>query len=290
MSLQTIFLYFVASFLLFALLSYTSRKNSASDIHHIVITLIYTIILSGFFTTYHLTETNATIFFIPILELLVRIFYVTYLQEQNFLKNNKSIIKVYALSISFSYFINIIFINQVKNVFPEERELKIIIWLLIIIYLYQFLKKVLLPVKFQASVVDFSQDQEYVVMQYAKLKSKYSNVIKTKYYKLIPLIYSIMIYENYYKPNFFRKMDRLKYKIDGEERKFGIMQIKSQTILTDEESLKIAINQLEKSYFHLIKMKKKFNPSIILARYYQRKFSFKEILNIYSIIIKFNQL
>lgn len=290
MSLQTIFLYLVASFLLFTILSYTNRKTTSNYIHHIAVTLIYIIILSGIFTTYHLTETNTTIFLIPVLELLIRVFHTNYLQEKNFLKNNKYYLKIYAFSISLSYLTNTLFINNVKNVFPEEKELKIIIWLLITAYLYKFLKDNITKIDLKTSTINFSQDKEYIVMQYAKLKSQYSNIIKTKYNELIPLIYSIMIYENYYKPNFLRKIDKLKYKIDSEERKFGIMQIKSQTIITDEESIKIAINRLERKYFNLLRAKKKFNAYAILSKYYPKKSSLEEITNIYNTIIKFNQL
>ena len=99
-----------------------------------------------------------------------------------------------------------------------------------------------------------------------------------------------MIYENYYKPEVMRKFDKLKYKIDNEERKFGIMQISSKNIITDEESIELAIKKLEKIYLKITKDKKRYNNRIkdILENYYSDSGIVDEIINVYEEIKLFD--
>ena len=101
-----------------------------------------------------------------------------------------------------------------------------------------------------------------------------------------------MIYENYYKPKLARKLDVIKFRIDNEERKLGIMQVKTKKLITDEESIEITIKKLEKIYNKLStnkKIKKEELPNQIIKEYTKKENSYEEIIDIYNQIIEFNK-
>ena len=82
-------------------------------------------------------------------------------------------------------------------------------------------------------------------MQYAKYKSKYSNLIKSKNGTINVLTYALMIHEDYKKPKLYRKVSEYLGAITKKETKYGILQIPSHTYLSDEETIKITINNFE---------------------------------------------
>ena len=238
MSITTIFIYLIYSLILFLIIEYLNIKNKTNSINNIVVSLIYLIIISG------ITPARTySIFLVIILELLIRIFYTNYILEKNFLKQNRNNLKTYLITIVLSYILNITFINKVDSVFPTPDQLKTIIWLAIIIFVYIILKDNITINNIIEKKKTFNDKEEYIITEYSKLKNKYSEYIITKYQELIPIIYSLMVYENYYKPSIIRKLDIIKFKIDNEERKLGIMQIKTKKIITDEESIELAIKK-----------------------------------------------
>ena len=291
MSISTILLYLLASITLFFLLNYIDKKYSDNYLNRVIITVIYIIVLAGIFTNYNLVNNNDNIFLIVIIELLIRIFIYGYIKEINIFKNNPSNQKKYIYSIVATYIINYYFINKIDNVLPDIQEVKIIIWFLIIIYIYIILKNNINKDSFKHQKVYFYKDREYVVMQYAKLKNKYSHIVKTRYRQLEPLIYAIMIYENYNHPEISRNLDKLKYKLDKNSNKYGIMQIYSNYPISDEESIKISIKKLERIYSNIYN-KNNFNnkTTYIINKYYKSNNNTKKIMNIYNIIITFNRI
>ena len=290
MGFHTLFIYFIASIILFILLNYINNKKE-EIIHYTITTCIYILLLSGICTSLHLTQNNDAIFIVFLFELLIRICYNNMVEENNFFQEPKNI-KKYLVTFTATFCMNTFFISKVNNVFLTEEQLKIIIWLLIITYLINNTKKdisspnnkkILYRKKYDKNILK----KQYIVTQYAKLKIKYSYYIKTRYKELIPLIYAIMIYENRNRPELFRKLDYYLYKLDGKGRKFGIMGIYSKYYIDDENSIAIAIRRIEKIYYQM--KNKKNKERIILNNYYKKNNIVNEILEITKEIKKFNQ-
>lgn len=284
MSITTILLYIIASIILTIILNKLETKKQDNIIDYIIISNIYMLILSGIFNFYHLTNNNDNIFIIILFQVLGKILYITLIKERTILKNNDYNLKKYLLTLISSYLINILIINQVDNIFPNQETIKLLIWLLIIGYILLYIKKnidIKIPTN---NNIPFYQDKEYIVMQYAKYKNLYNSIVSSKNNLINQLIYSIIIYENYNKPELIRKIDILKYKLFHEENKFGIMQIERKQPITDIESIEIVKKKLEKIYNTNKEEKKK--EQILIKKYYKK--DNKEILSIYQIIDKFN--
>lgn len=281
MSINTLIIYIISSIILSIILNKLERKKQDNILDYIIISNIYIIILSGIFKFYKLTTNNDNIFLIILFLVIGNILYLTLIKERTILKNNNYNLKKYIITLISSYFINILIINKIDNIFPSIENIRLIIWLLIIGYILLYIKKnieIKVPVNNNLS---FYQDKEYIVMQYAKYKNKYNNIINSKYLEINNLLYSIMIYENYNKPELIRKIDLIKYKLFKEKIKFGIMQIEKNNPITDEESIDISKKKLERIY--------NINKDIkdIIKKYYKKEKN--EIKIIYEVINEFNQ-
>ncbi len=287
MIIGTIIIYILSSILLFFIQNYIEkRKNNYID--NIIISNIYIIILSGILKSYHLIDNTSNIFIIIIFELLIRLFYSNYIKEDNYFKDNNYNQKKYILIIITSYLTNTIFINNTNTVFPQIENIKIIIWLLIVIYLYNYLKDNITVKKINTNNNIEQKNIEKIIINYAKFKNKYYNYINTKYNSLIPLIYSIMIYENENRPEFYRNIDNYIYKFNHKKRKYGIMQVESYYPIDDIKSINISIKHLEKIYTRLNNQKKDINDiSLIIKKYYKNDNNTERIIFIYNTIKDF---
>lgn len=281
--IQTLLLYFIASIILYLILNQLEKIIKENFYHYIMITQIYLLIVSGIFTTYKITESNHSIFLIVLFEFFIRIF-ISYYTETSLSSLSQKNLKKQCLALIFAYLLNVFFINKVETVFLTTSEFKILIWILIILYLYTNLKKYSKLIKEKSNFFQ-NKDGEYIVIQYAKLKNKYDHIISSKYKELFPLIYTIMIYENYNRPLLLRKLDIILYKIDKTKRKFGIMQIPSNSLISDEQSISIAIKKLERLY---IKTTNKNEIFFILKKYYPKK-NIDKLIIIYNKIIEFKK-
>ncbi len=292
MDFHTLIIYLIASILLFFLLNYVEKKEQ-DVLHYSIISSIYIIFLSGICTSLNLTKNNDAIFLVFLFELFIRIFYTNMIMELNFFKE-RTYIKKYFFTFLAIFCLNTFLISKVQTVFLDLEQIKLIIWILIILYIAYLIKKdtKMSPTKSKKQIaarenIDKFQQREYIVMQYAKLKNGYSSFVKTRYKDLIPIIYAIMIYENKNRPELFRKLDYQWYKLNGKGRKFGIMQIYSKYYIDDENSIAIAIRRLERIYYK-IKNEKNIDK-LVLNEYYKKENITKEVLFIVKEIKKFNQ-
>lgn len=289
MNIPTILIYIISSIILNIILNKLEQKKQDNFLDYIIIANIYIFTLSGIFAFYNLTPNNDNIFIIIFFLVLGKILYLTLIKERTILRNHDYHLKKYLSTLISSYLLNILIINQVDNVFPNMETIKLIIWIFIIGYLLLYMKKninIKIPIN---NNISFFQDKEYIVMQYAKYKNKYQHLITSKYPNIVLLMYSLLIYENYHKPEPIRQIDRLKYKLLHQEGKFGIMQIEKKYPITDEESIKIAQKTLEKLY--QINCKETTNDKatlkILIKKYYKEEK--KEVETIYQTIKNFNQ-
>ena len=289
MSILTLIVYLIASMFLGFILKKIEIKKRDNLVDYVVAANIYMIVLSGIFDFYKILNNNDNIFVIIFFLVLGEILYLILVKERTILKYNDYNLKKYFITLGSSYLVNILIINRVDNIFPSMENVKLLVWLFIIGYVFVYIKNnivIKLPVN---NNISFSEDREYIVMQYAKFKSKYSTFISSKYNYLSQVIYSMMIYENYNRPELMRRIDLLKYRLFREENKFGIMQIEKKEPISDIESIEFVLKRLEKIYSANIKSKMSEGDSvkILIKKYYKKEVS--EVISIYNIINKFNE-
>lgn len=285
--ISNIFTYIIASILLNSILNKLELKKKDNIIDYIIISNIYIIILSGIFDYYSITSNNDNIFLIILLQILIRFFYLSIIKERTSFRNLKYDIDKYLITLVSGYFVNIFIINNVSNILPSEEIIKILIWLFIFGYIFLYVKKnidVKVPTNNNLS---YYEDREYIVMQYAKYRNIYNNIVNSKYEDINILLYSIMIYENYNKPELIRKIDIFKYNLFHNSTKFGIMQIERKNPISDIDSIEISKKKLERIYDTSIKIKNKIDIKILIKKYYKKERI--DIESIYFIIKEFTK-
>ena len=290
MSLVTIFIYLIFAILLFFILNYFDKAEKENNIIHAIIPIVYEIIIAGLFTSESAYEIKQNLFLIIIFELVIRLYYIKNILKREDLMNSSFYLQIYGISIIGGYIANVYFISEVSSVFPTAEEMKVGIWLLIIIFLYMTAKKHI-HIQYKEQVSTFAdRKQEYILLQYTRFKNMYQKSIKVKNKSMYPIIYAMMIYENYKRPVFFRKLDYITYRFTGREKKMGIMQVSTSIEIDDYTSIKMVIKKLEKLETELTKKSKKQYVSQLLNLYYENEKRAQDVFEIYQKIIEFDSL
>lgn len=292
MNLFIIVIQFIFAIPLFLIINYfeSNKDNDTNNINHIIIPSVYIIILSALFASFNWHSLNNNIFMIVVFELIIRLFYVKTILNRDVLVNNKYYFTIYLLAILSAALVDFNIIAKVDSVVPSIESILPGLWLLIIIFIY-FLLKDKLTLKFiQEKRSITSRMGEYIVVSYARLKNKYHKYVNTKNNDIKLITYSIMIYENYKNPLLMRKLDNLLVKYDTEATELGIMQIKTNKLITDEESIKLAVNKITK-IIEKEQIKKITDKNIekVLQKFKNNDIFIKDVSDIYRKILGFEE-
>ena len=238
--------YVFFAFLLFMFLNFIVKRFSLTKIQYVLFTNIFLVFLASVASYFHLNAFCDDIFIIVIFEFLIRMLYTTYLLEKDFFSKEEGILPLYLGNVVVAYLLNQFIIRQVDMVFLNPEQLKFLLWVFIILFIYHFFHRQDM-VSIQNSTKKFSiaERGQYIILQYAKMKQKYGKDISVQG-DMRFLIYAIMIFENYKRPSFFRQLDYFRYQFDHVPKKQGIMQVDSKKILSDIESIEFVEKKLEK--------------------------------------------
>ena len=140
MSIHTLFIYIMASFLLSIILEKVETQKQDHFLDYIVVTILYIVVLAGIFSTYHITENNNTVFLIVLFQIIGSIIYQNVILEVSGMKNNDDQVKKYAINLMVAYLVNTFFISRVNSVFLNMEEVKMLLWLFLMLYFYYWFK------------------------------------------------------------------------------------------------------------------------------------------------------
>ena len=270
--------YIIFGVILFILDLFLSSKYKFNRREKVIFTILYVLCISGVFSRMGLINFNKDIFLIVVVELFCQLFYSNYILEKDVFNKNDNFFSFYFIKIILVFFINRELINKVKDVFLSGDDLKTIIWLLVIVYIYQFFKDRDVPLKSDEKNIS----KESIVLAFARLKLKYEEDISLNDDNQKLVVYSIMIFNNYMRSRLFRKLDSIIFRINNKPRKLGIMQIMTKKYINDYESIVMACKKIDKLYV------KNKNDLEVIALY--DKDHSKEIGLIYNELKKFCKL
>lgn len=260
-------------------LGYIDKKFEINKIDKIVFSIIYMILVSGFCFKYSLRYTD-NIFLIFVFMMIVDVIYNTYVIDGDFFDKNEKNISYYITLIIVSFIVNQFFINEVSEIFLTGSELRVVLWLLIIIFIYSFSKDKGITMNVHTEKMKYMSTNS-VLTHYAKFKYLYYDDCDCENRDISNVLYAIMIYENHNRSKILRNYDNFMYKINGKNSKLGIMQVDTRKYISDSESIKIVYDKLSKLY------NKKKNKDInnLIDDYYG--FDNQYVKYIFDIIRKF---
>lgn len=150
------------------------------------------------------------------------------------------------LGIGAACFLTKYFLSKPETVFIQASELVNEFWLVVIAVVYKFMTIFLDKVYTQKKVVSESRLDKYISNRFNYFYKKYKDTIQITEddNRIWILLFSIMIFENYNRGRFKRKLERIKVR-SGRHTTVGIMQVESDTDLTDEESINRAYFKLK---------------------------------------------
>lgn len=276
-------IYIVLGIILFIIINYIDIKYKINRREWLILSIIFMLVFAGILVRLGINYTS-DIFLVFVFMMLTDIFYNSYILEQDFFSKEDKNIYYYILLIIIGFIINQEFINKVEEVFLTGEDLRLIIWLLVIIYLYKFsISKNILSTNIKESTKFISKDS--ILISYVKLKEKYYEECNYDNKDISNIIYSIMIYENKKRSKLLRKIDNFNYKINGGIKKLGIMQVESKKFITDSESINITYKKITKLYDKYNKKKDKNISFKVLDDYLKEESN--NVKYIYEIIRKF---
>lgn len=284
MDLLQIILYLGFAIILFFILNYFQKFEDKTPSIMIIIPVIYIILISGI----SFVDTSC-IYLVILMEMFIRIYYTKIILNQEELMNTNYYIQNYGLAIILAFIVTRCFIIKVDNIFPTASEWRMGIWFLIILFLYKTLNGVVTFKLEKQEQLNFKMKEEMIIVRYAKLKNSYSHLIKSKNKDFNSLIYAIMIFKDYHRSNFLRSIDKIRFRFTGKTMKMGIMQVETNKEISDEDSIKIVIkdlNKIEKELSTNKKIKKQDLYQELLREYGFNNID--DVLNIYKTIKDFD--
>lgn len=138
------------------------------------------------------------------------------------------------------------FIKNSKKLLITTDELREQLWFAVILVLYSFIKSVLDVKIKQDNILERKQIINYIKNKFEKFWKKYNKCLEVNYDNryICILIYSIMLFEDFNRSFLTRKMESIVLKVRGYAT-VGIMQVKSERRLSDEESIRIVYERLK---------------------------------------------
>ncbi|MGN1355210.1 MAG: hypothetical protein ACI4WP_00885 [Bacilli bacterium] len=235
-------IYFILGLLMFYGVNYCRRKYSLSRVQSIIFSILIILVVSGITLRLGWPKFTDNIFVVLVFKFLSELVYSGYYLEEDVFKSRDNF---YLLGeVVLGFIINQELINKVNDVFLSGNDLKLIIWVLIILYLYKFFKNT--DVKNVTEVDERVISKEKIVINYAKFKIRFGEEISLKEANLKLIVYSIMILGDYRRGEFLRKIDNLIFKLSLKPRKLSIMQINSKKFITDYDGIELVCKKIGK--------------------------------------------
>lgn len=238
--------YIIIGMFYFIVIKYLEKKYDMTMIQKLIITLLLLVFVSGFCFRFVINYTS-DIFLTFVFLMIIDVIYSSYFIEKDFFDKNERNISYYIILILCGFIINQEFINRVNSVFLTGEELRIIFWFLMLIFIYNFIKEKNIISNINVNDNKYMSSNS-VIVSYAKLKYKYSDICNYDKKDISNLIYTIMIFQNSKRSRLLRSYDYLMFRLNGNKRKLGIMQVESKKFISDSESIEIVYKKIEKIY------------------------------------------
>lgn len=275
--------YIVAGIGAYFILNLIDSRYTLNKVQKIIFSIIFMMIVSGICFEMALNVTD-NIFLMFVFMMITDIFYNSYVVERDFFNKDEKNIYYYILLTLIGFFINQDFINKVTKVFLTGEDLRLILWSLTMLFIYNFCreKNILTSV---SKNTDKYMSVDSCLVSYAKLKHKFYDDCDFSNREISNMIYAIMIYENSKRSKLYRKYDYFMFRLNGEKRKLGIMQVESNKFITDSESINIVYKKISKLYDKEKSKKSGDICDIVFDKYLGEES--KKVKYIFNIIKKF---
>lgn len=130
------------------------------------------------------------------------------------------------------------------------------LWIIILIFIFQVTNNIRLS---QDGTI--KRKQNYLKYRYKYFKQLYGKIIQeaTQNEALEMIVFSILIYEDFNRPKIARIIENLNQRLTKKSHTLGVMQVKSDKIISDLESVKLGTEKVVNAYKHYLEKLSKAN-------------------------------
>lgn len=202
--------------------------------------IVFIILLSALLYSVEMDNYVKNIYFISIYYVLFRAFFNIAI-SRTLLVNWKKQFFYAVCIVGLSYFVYKKIIITKQNLLPDFTNIANELWIIILVFLYNLVNNVQVP-----NTGAEKRKYSYVKSTFLQLKNNYGEIVDSfsTNVRFQQIAYSIMLHENFNRPKLFRIIEYLN-SLFKKEGTYGIMQVKSNKILTDYESVKLGMEILQ---------------------------------------------
>ena len=204
---------------------------------------------------------------------LVNIYYVVFRLLFNLITNRGLLLNWYrqflywGAIIVISYFTYDKIIKVKANILPDFTTVANELWIIILIFVFQVTNNIRL-----SQDGTFKRKQNYLKSRLNYFKSLYGKLIKeaTQNEALEAVVFAILIYEDFNRPKVARIIENIKQRLTKKSHTLGVMQVKSDRIISDLESVKLGTAKVVNAYQqYLEKLTKENGEFYEYSAYYE---------------------
>jgi len=195
---------------------------------------------------------------------LANIYYIIFRLIFNLATNRGLLLNWYR---QFLYWIAIVVISfftyekliKVKaNILPDFTTVANELWIIILIFIFQVANNL----RFSKEATKKRKDN-YLKSRYHYFKKIYGHLIKdlTNNEILESIVYAIIIYEDFNRPKIARQIENIEFRITKKSHTLGVMQVSSDKLLSDLESVRLGTEKVVRAYKKYIEKLDKTNES-----------------------------
>ena len=206
--------------------------------------IVYLIIISSILYYLNLDKFVFNIYLVNIYYIIFRLFFNLITSRGKLLDWYRQAL-YWTTIIIISYFVYDKIIRIKENILPDFTTIANELWIIILIFIFQLTNN-----------IRFSQNgtvrrkENYLKSRYKHFKKLYGDLIKdiTKNEALESVTYAILIYEDFNRPKIIRLIENLKHRFSNKSHTLGVMQVKSDKLINDTESVILGTNKIVDSY------------------------------------------
>lgn len=195
---------------------------------------------------------------------LVNIYYIVFRLLFNLATNRGLLLNWYRQFLYWTAIIVISFFTYEKlikvkaNILPDFSTVANELWIIILIFIFQLANNL----RFSQEATQKRKDN-YLKSRYQYFKRNYGQLIKelTNNEILESIVYAVIIYEDFNRPKIARQIENLKFKVTKKPHTLGVMQVKSDKLLSDIESVRLGTEKIVKAYKNHIEELKETDES-----------------------------
>lgn len=182
---------------------------------------------------------------------LVNIYYILFRLIFNLVTNRGLLLNWYrqflywTAIIVISYFTYEKLIKVKANILPDFTTVANELWIIILIFIFQVANNL----RFSQEATQKRKDN-YLKSRYTYFKRFYGQLIKdlTNNEILESIVYAIIIYEDFNRPKIARQVENLKFRLTKKPHTLGVMQVSSDKLINDIESVKLGTEKIVNAY------------------------------------------